>query len=431
MVSEIRSREIALSVLKKVLDDGATIDRAIEKYSRDIDPKDKGFIRNLTATTIRRLGQLDKIINHCTKTKLGNTQMAIRHVLRLGVCQLLFTDVPAYAAVDTSVSLVDRKVSKKLHYLKNMVNAVLRKIDQDRELLLKKYGNTRLNFPAWLLDSWDNRYGQATVKKILDVLLHEAPLDLSFKPDMDIEKEAQKMGGRLLPLNTVRLTKAGKITDVDGYDDGNWWVQDLAARIPALLLGAGRGDTVLDLCAAPGGKTAQSAALGAIVTAIDFSESRLEKLKTNMERLNLDVDVVTSDVLKYKPQKRYGFVLLDAPCSSTGTIRRHPEILHSRSFEEVKELSILQAKMLDHAVELLKEGGTLIYSVCSMEKLEGPDQINALLLRHSPLKRKEIKRQELPGLEAVLMESGDIQTLPHLIEGGMDGFFISRLTKEL
>lgn len=431
MTSELRSREIALLVLKKVLDDGETIDGAIERYSRDLIAKDRGFIRNLTTTTIRRLGQLDKIINHCTKTKLGNTQMAIRHVLRLGICQLLFTDVPAYAAVNTSVSLVDKRVTKKLHYLKNTVNAVLRNVDREQEALLKKFGNTRLNFPSWLLKSWDDRYGQAAVKDILEVLLTEAPLDLSLKPDLDAAESAKNLGGETLPFGAIRLKKAGRIADIDGYNDGNWWVQDLAARIPAILLGASAGDAVLDLCAAPGGKAAQSAAGGMMVTAVDFSESRLGRLKTNMSRLKLEVDVVTSDVLEYNPQRGFDYILLDAPCSSTGTIRRHPEILHTRRPDEVKESSILQAKMLDHATTLLNAGGTLVYSVCSLEKLEGPDQINALLKRHGSLKRKEIKIGELPGLEAAVLETGDVQTLPNMIEGGMDGFFIARLSKEI
>ncbi|MBL4604054.1 MAG: 16S rRNA (cytosine(967)-C(5))-methyltransferase RsmB [Emcibacteraceae bacterium] len=429
MSNDIKSREVAFLVLKKVLDDAATLERSIDKYATDLSAQDRGFIRHLTTTAIRRLGQLDKIINHCTKTKLGNTQMAIRHVLRLGITQLLYTEVPAHAAVNTSVSLVAKRVPKKLHYLKNTVNAVLRKVDRERETLLKKYSNTRLNFPPWLLKRWDNRFGQSMVKEILDALLNEAPLDLSIRPEHNQDEWAEKLKGIVMPGGAIRIEKAGKVRDIIGYDDGIWWVQDMAARLPAILLGAGQGDGVLDLCAAPGGKAAQSAANGAMVTAVDFSESRLIRLKQNMERLKLKIDVVTSDVLTYEPQKSYDYILLDAPCSSTGTIRRHPEILHTRRPEDVKELSILQGKMLDHAVSLLNDGGILIYSVCSMEQSEGPDQINALLQRHGSLKRKEIINEEIPGLEQSILEIGDVQTLPHYISGGMDGFFISRLVK--
>ena len=429
MANDIKSREIAFLIIKKVLDEGATLDGAIDQYSRVISPKDRGFIRHLTTTVVRRLGQLDKIINHCTKTKLGNTQMAIRHVLRLGIAQLLFSEVPAHAAVNTSVDLVRKKLSKKLQYLKNTVNAVLRKVDRERQDLLKKSSNTRLNFPGWLLRKWDGRYGQKAVKEMLAAMLEEAPLDLNLKPDCDLELWADKLNGKVVPDGGVRISKAGKVSEIEGYHGGIWWVQDMAARIPARLLGAGAGQMVLDLCAAPGGKAAQSAAAGAVVTAVDFSKGRMKRLTENMTRLKLEVDVITSDILNYEPQEKYDYILLDAPCSSTGTIRRHPEILHSRTGGDVKEMVEIQTKMLDHAGSLLNKGGILIYCVCSMEQEEGPDQIKALLERHGSLKRKEIKIEELPGLEQAILETGDVQTLPHYYQGGIDGFFISRLIK--
>lgn len=430
MANNIKSREIAFLVIKKVLDEGATLEGATDRFSKDISPKDRGFIRHLTTTAIRRLGQLDKIINHCTKTKLGNTQMAIRHVLRLGIAQLLFSEVPSHAAVNTSVDLVGKNVSKKLHYLKNTVNAVLRKVDRERDEQLKKFSNTRLNFPKWLLDSWDQRYGQACVKEMLALMLEQAPLDISLKPDLDPQEWANRLKGKGVPGGGVRLSNAGKVTEIEGYSEGKWWVQDMAARIPAGLLGAGPGDRVLDLCAAPGGKTAQSAAKGSLVTAVDFSKGRLKRLSENMARLNFKPDVIESDVLDFVTREKYDYILLDAPCSSTGTIRRHPEILHSRKASDVIEMAKIQTKMLDHAESLLKEGGILIYCVCSMEQEEGPDQIKALLERHGSLKRKEIIKEEMPGLEQAILETGDVQTLPHYIEGGMDGFFISRLIKE-
>lgn len=429
MVSDIKSREAALLVIKKVLDDGGTLDGSIEKYCREITPQDRAFIRHLTTTTIRRLGQLDRIINHCTKTKFGNAQTQIRHILRLGIAQLLFCEVPSHAAVNTSVTLVSKRAPKKLRYLKNTVNAILRRVDRERDVLQKKYGNTRLNFPTWLLNSWDERFGSAVVKDILSILLTEAPLDVSLKPECDPEDWANRLGGKVVPGGGVRISKAGKITDLEGYNDGMWWIQDAAARLPTMLLGSGDGDAVLDLCAAPGGKTAQSAVTGSIVTAVDFSESRLSRLKENMLRLDLSVDVVTSDVLAYNPPKQYDFILLDAPCSSTGTIRRHPEILHTRKKIDVDDLANLQMTMLDHAVSLLNKGGVLIYSVCSMQQEEGPDQIKSLLERHASLKRKEIKKEELKGLEQAILENGDVQTLAHYMDSGMDGFFISRLLK--
>jgi 16S rRNA (cytosine967-C5)-methyltransferase len=423
------SRVASFYILKKILDEGNTIEGALDSLSHKINMSDRGFIRHLVTTTIRRLGQLDKIINHMTKTKLGNTQMAVRHVLRLGITQLLFMEVPAYAAVDSSVGMIETKLSKKLQYLKNPVNAILRNVDRDREQLLKKFGNTRLNFPKWLLKSWDARFGNAIVKEMIAVCLEEAPLDITIKPQLKSEDWANSLQGKVVRENTVRLEKSGKINDLAGYHEGEWWVQDITATLPASLLGAKEDDTLWDLCAAPGGKTAQSAAKGIAVTAVDMSHKRLKRLEENMKRLNLNVDVITSDVLNFKPSVKADYILLDAPCSSTGTVRRHPEILHSRQPQEVKELVNLQSEMLDHVSSIMKKGSILVYSVCSMEQEEGPDQINALLQRDRSLKRKEILKEELVGLEQAILETGDVQTLPHFIEGGMDGFFIARLEK--
>lgn len=429
MTDHLDSRVASFYILKKILDEGNTIEGALDSLSHKINISDRGFIRHLVTTTIRRLGQLDKIINHMTKTKLGNTQMAVRHVLRLGITQLLFMEVPAYAAVDSSVGMIETKLSKKLQYLKNPVNAILRNVDRDREQLLKKFGNTRLNFPKWLLKSWDARFGNAIVKEMIAVCLEEAPLDITIKPQLKSEDWANSLQGKVVRENTVRLEKSGKINDLAGYHEGEWWVQDITATLPASLLGAKEDDTLWDLCAAPGGKTAQSAAKGIAVTAVDMSHKRLKRLEENMKRLNLNVDVITSDVLNFKPSVKADYILLDAPCSSTGTVRRHPEILHSRQPQEVKELVNLQSEMLDHVSSIMKKGSILVYSVCSMEQEEGPDQINALLQRDRSLKRKEILKEELVGLEQAILETGDVQTLPHFIEGGMDGFFIARLEK--
>jgi len=429
LTDHLDSRVASFYILKKILDEGNTIEGALDSLSHKINMSDRGFIRHLVTTTIRRLGQLDKIINHMTKTKLGNTQMAVRHVLRLGITQLLFMEVPAYAAVDSSVGMIETKLSKKLQYLKNPVNAILRNVDRDREQLLKKFGNTRLNFPKWLLKSWDARFGNAIVKEMIAVCLEEAPLDITIKPQLKSEDWANSLQGKVVRENTVRLEKSGKINDLAGYHEGEWWVQDITATLPASLLGAKEDDTLWDLCAAPGGKTAQSAAKGIAVTAVDMSHKRLKRLEENMKRLNLNVDVITSDVLNFKPSVKADYILLDAPCSSTGTVRRHPEILHSRQPQEVKELVNLQSEMLDHVSSIMKKGSILVYSVCSMEQEEGPDQINALLQRDRSLKRKEILKEELVGLEQAILETGDVQTLPHFIEGGMDGFFIARLEK--
>ncbi|MCC3861849.1 RsmB/NOP family class I SAM-dependent RNA methyltransferase [Pseudemcibacter aquimaris] len=429
MATLLDSREAALLILKYILDEGQTSSRAMENFSSRIHENDRGFVRNLVTTTLRRLGQIDRMIDHLTTKKLSKPQMMVRHTLRLGVTQLLFMDVATYAAVDKTVNLMDIRVDKKLKYLKNTVNAVLRNVDRDREMLLKKFGNTRLNFPGWLLKRWDAHYGAATVKDMIAECLNEAPLDISLKNVKMAEEWAEKLGGEVGPTGSIRVERAGKITELVGYSDGEWWVQDAAARIPEILLGVSSGDKILDLCAAPGGKTAQSASRGALVTAVDLSEGRIKRLKQNMNRLALEVNVVTSDVLEYKNIADFDYILLDAPCSSTGTIRRHPELLHQKRVSEIVEVAKVQSEMLDYISSSMKSGATLVYAVCSLEKEEGEDQIKALLERDASLKRKEIAEQEIPSLECTVLETGDVRTLPHYIKGGMDGFFVSRLVK--
>ncbi len=430
MNQQADSREQAFLILKEVLDNGTTLENAFEKHSRGVSSVDKRFIRHLTTTTLRHLGQLDRIIDHSTKTKLGNTQMAVRHLLRLGICQLLFTQIPSHAAVNTTVNLMDQSIGKKLRYLKNTVNAVLRKVDRDRAELVKKYGNSRHNIPGWMLNRWDSRYGKETVKEIITQILQEPPLDLALLSQADVDEWAVKLNGEKLPLGGIRVKNAGNIKDLPGYEEGLWWVQDLAAQLPAHLLGARKDDELLDICAAPGGKTLQSAAKGIKVTALDISRKRLERLHENLRRLSLKAGIVELDILNFEPKRQWQYILLDAPCSSTGTIRRHPEILWGQREDKIGSLSILQAKMLDKAAALLAPGGILIYCTCSLEKEEGPDQINALLERSSTLKRKVISPGELPGLEQSILQTGDVQTLPHYFSDGMDGFFISRLIKD-
>lgn len=430
LAKPLDSREAALLILKYILDEGQTTTRAMENFSRRISKGERGFVRNLVTITLRRLGQIDRMIDHLTTKKLALPQQMVRHTLRLGVTQLLFMDVPSYAAIDKTVNLMDIRVDKNLKYLKNTVNAVLRNVDRDREELLKKYGNTRLNFPKWLLKKWDDQFGNKAVKDIIAACLTEPALDISLKPELDLEEWSMKLGGKVGPTNNIRIEKAGKISELPGYDDGTWWVQDAAARLPEMILGCSKGDKVLDLCAAPGGKTAQAASKGALVTAVDLSEGRIRRLQENMLRLDLKIDVVTSDVLKYNSISDFELILLDAPCSSTGTIRRHPELLQQKKINEIKEVAKVQSQMLDYISKEMKSGATLVYAVCSLEKEEGEDQIKALLERDPSLKRKEITADELPSLEQAILETGDVRTLPHYIEGGMDGFFISRLVKK-
>jgi 16S rRNA (cytosine967-C5)-methyltransferase len=309
-----------------------------------------------------------------------------------------------------------------------MVNAILRRIDREREKFSSSFAPT-LNLPKWLKESWTDRFGKAEVENIAEALFKEPPFDFTLKAGCDAKEWAKKMGGILLPNSSLRVEKPGPIQNLPGYQEGEWWVQDVAASLPASLLGAKSGDPVLEFCAAPGGKTAQLADYGCQVTAVDQSARRLKRLAENMNRLGLACDVVTSDAANYHPDKEFRYILLDAPCSATGTLRRHPELSHTKSRKDIEALMILQARLLDHAVELLPVGGRLIYCVCSMENDEGPAQIKSLLNRNPAVKRAAIEKTELEGFERSLLPNGDVQTLPHHLSGGMDGFFISRLEK--
>jgi len=432
MADDLMGRWAALAFLEKILDDHLPLDQAFERtcrqYGDKLNARDRGFIRHLVTNSLRRLGQLDAMINHCTSKKLTSKQKKVRNILRLGIVQLLYMEVPAHAAVNCAVKMTDKCKTRTERHMKGMVNAILRRIEREREKFSDNF-SPELNLPKWLKENWQQQYGRAEVAKICESLLMEPPLDISLKPELDAQSWAQKLDGIILPTGSIRCEAGGSIQERPGYEEGQWWVQDMAAALPAKFLGAGAGDRILDLCAAPGGKAAQSAAKGGLVTAVDLSERRLRRLEENKTRLNLDIDVVTSDILDYKPEESFRYILLDAPCSSTGTLRRHPELTRLRGPRDVADLALLQAKLLDAASDLLPIGGCLIYCVCSMQYEEGLGQIEALLKRNRKIRRKPIEETEVFGLIQCLTDKGDVQTLPHHYAGGMDGFYIARLTK--
>jgi len=436
MANDLTGRWAALGFLEKILEDHLPLDQAFDQtcrhYGDQLSAQDRGFVRHLGTTCLRRLGQLDAMINHCTPKKLSSKQTTVRNILRLGITQLLYMAVPAHGAVNSAVKMTDKQQNTSDRHCKGMVNAILRRIDREQEKFSTKFP-AGLNIPKWLKKNWADRYGTDAVNQIALALLAEPPLDFSLKPQLDGAEWAKKLGGHLLPNGSVRVEKAGLVQNLPGYEDGAWWIQDVAASLPVNLLGAEKGDSVLELCAAPGGKTAQSAAKGCLVTAVDQSARRLRRMQENMDRLKLECDVVTSDAAAYVPEKQFAFILLDAPCSSTGTLRRHPDVSRSKGPKDITALAEIQSRLLDAAAAMMPVGGILVYCVCSLQAEEGPDQIKALLKRNRSVKRKTISRAELPGFENSVLADGDVQTLPYYlpqhISGGMDGFFISRLIK--
>jgi 16S rRNA (cytosine967-C5)-methyltransferase len=427
MDDALASRRAALELLIACLDKGQPLDDALARHTgfAALAPRDRAFVRLLLATTLRRLGEIDTVLGAMIERPLDGANEAGRGVLRLGATQLLFLGTPAHAAVDTAVRLIEEI---RLPHLKGLINAVLRRVSREGAALLGDRDPARLNTPDWLWQSWSATYGEQTTRAIAAAHLLEAPLDLT--PRSDALFWAGRLEGELLPTGTIRRAPGGNVVDLPGFAQGTWWVQDAAAALPVQLLGEIAGKRIADLCAAPGGKTLQLAAAGAQVTAVDISGRRMVRVGENLARAGLSAELVTSDVSKWTPAEKFDAILLDAPCSGTGTLRRHPDIAWLKDEEDVSRLSLTQDRLLVHALDLLlKPGGTLVYAVCSLEEDEGPARIEALLARDSRVTRVPVQPGELPGLAEAITPAGDIRTLPSMWteRGGLDGFYISRL----
>jgi 16S rRNA (cytosine967-C5)-methyltransferase len=388
--------------------------------------RDRALMRRLIATVLRRLGTLRHIVGGFLERGFPADAPRTETVLLLGAAQILWLEVPDHAAVDLSVRLAqaDRRAARYA----GLVNAVLRRVAQKPATADDASRDT----PKWLLDRWSATYGKDAAQAIAAANAQEPALDLTLK--QDAERWAERVHGRLLPTGSVRTLAHGAVTLLPGFSEGAWWVQDAAAAIPARLFGELNDRRVADLCAAPGGKTAQLANAGANVTAVDRSPARLSRLRENLERLSLSADILAADILEWQAEP-FDAVLLDAPCSSTGTIRRHPDVPWLKSATDIAALVGMQRKLLDKAVELTKPGGTLIYCVCSLEPEEGEQQIADLLARDSRIARVPIAAGEVSGHAEFLNAAGELRTLPtHLPDpeprwGGLDGFFAARLKR--
>lgn len=422
-------RAIALQLLQAVLNDGRPLDEALDKQPglARLEARDRAFARILVATTLRRLGQIDALVAHCLERPLKRKLSEVQNLLRLGACQLAFLGTPAHAAVSTSVGLA---TSQQTAGYRGLINAVLRRLDREASELVARQDAARLNTPDWLWRSWSTAYGAAPARAIAEAHLADPPLDLTVR--RDAEDWAVHLDARILPSGSLRLPPgAGDVSQLPGYQEGAWWVQDAAAALPARLLGAVAGRRVIDLCAAPGGKTAQLAAAGAEVTAVDRSSARLTQLEQNLARLGLRADSVAADATSWHPAEPADAILLDAPCSATGTLRRHPDIAYLKGPAEVATLSMLQDRLLLAALGMVKPGGLLVYATCSLQPEEGPQRIAALLESGAAVERAPIDGAELNGLDELVTGDGDLRTLPcHLSEtGGMDGFYACRLRR--
>lgn len=421
-------RARALAVLAAVLHHGKALDEAMKTAETppDLSQRDRAFIRMLIATTLRRLGQIDDLIGGCLEKPLPAGASGVTDILRLGVAQLLFMDTPAHAAVDESVTLADTHSSRRY---KNLVNAILRRLSSEGATRIAAQDAAQLNTPDWLWRVWSAAYGEDTCRAFAAEHMDEPPLDLTVP--VDREAWAERLEGELLPTGSVRRTGGGLVTDLPGFAEGAWWVQDAAAALPARLLGDVSGLSVVDLCAAPGGKTAQLAAAGARVTAVDRSPSRVNRLRENMERLKLDIEIVTADATMWRPPAQADAVLLDAPCSATGTLRRHPDIAWTKQPGDVKRLASAQDRLLAAAADMVRPGGLLVFCTCSLQPEEGAQRVNRLVSGGARMVRDPINAEELFGLRELLTPEGELRTHPGLIaeKGGMDGFYAARLRR--
>ncbi len=424
----IAARRGALGLLASVLRHDQPLDEAIERQASlaRLSSRDRAFARFLVATVLRRLGQIDALIAGFVRRRLPPPLAPVHDILRLGLAQILFLQTPAHAAVDTSVELA--RLGRFAKH-KGLVNAVLRRAAGEGPSLCTAQDAARLNTPSWLWRRWSERFGEATAATIAAAHLREPPLDITVVADA--ERWAQRLEATVLPTGTLRRPIGGPIDALPGFDDGAWWVQDAAAALPARLLGDVGGQRVLDMCAAPGGKTAQLAAAGARVTAVDAVPSRMRRLRDNLARLHLDAEIVCADAIQYSPLQAFAHVLLDAPCSGTGTIRRHPDIARLKGEKDIAATAKLQARLLDATSGMVASGGRLVYAVCSLEPEEGEQQIEAFLDRHSEWRRWPIDAGEVAGIAEALTPSADLQTLPCQLDalGGWDGFYAARLQR--
>ncbi len=435
----LAARAVALDLLGTVLERRTPLDEALQHHKRfpSLESRDRAFARNLVATSLRRLGQLDAVIARLLERPLKPKIETLRQVLRLGLCQILFLETPPHAAVDTSVRLA---VKAGFAGHKGLVNAVLRRADRELRPLIAGQAASgeagRLNTPDWLWDALSAAYGEAAAQAIADAHLTEPPLDLTLKDPASADHWAARLDARILPTGSLRLPPGqGDVSKLTGYREGAWWVQDLAASLPARLLRAPAGRTVVDLCAAPGGKTVQLAAAGAAgteVIAVDRDAGRLKRLSQNLDRLGLRATTVEADATRWRPPAPVAAVLLDAPCSATGTLRRHPDIAWLKGPKQIAPLAQLQDRLLAAAADMLEPGGQLVYATCSLLPEEGPARIAALLDGGAPFARDPIVGEEIADLGELITAAGDLRSLPSQLSelGGLDGFYVCRLRRQ-
>jgi 16S rRNA (cytosine967-C5)-methyltransferase len=418
---DLTARAAAIDLVASALDHKGGLEEAMDRAPfSNLELRDRGLARMIAMTLLRRLGVIDRML----QTKLAKPPPhAVTMLLRIGAAQALYLDVPAFAAVDTTVRLAER--DRDTRPFKGLINAVLRGLlreppaaDIDPEHLL----------PDWLFARWRAAYGPEDARKIAASIIDEPATDVTPRDPNDAglaaELEADALDG-----GSLRVRQRGDVTAWPGYGEGRWWVQDAAAAIPARLLRLTEGESALDACSAPGGKALQMAAAGAKLVALDRSNPRLKRLRQALERTGLEAEVVVADAGAWSDPRTFDAVLLDAPCSATGTFRRNPDVLWGVRASDIAKLAGVQARLLDAVAGRVAPGGRLVYCVCSLEPEEGEAQVEAFLKRHGNFSLDPIAPGEGGSPEAAATKAGWLRILPHQIEGGLDGFFAARLMR--
>ncbi|MEM5515833.1 transcription antitermination factor NusB [Henriciella sp. AS95] len=425
-MSGARSRQAAADLLIETLDNRRTLDEAMStsQFFERLSGPDRGFARAMASAALRQLGRIDKGLAPFLTRSLDTATPPARALLRIGAAQAWLMETPPHAVVSETVDAA--KSWARAKSASGFLNAVLRKVVSDRSHFDK--APVIAVWPDWLTVAMMTSLGVETAARIAEAQLTEPELHLTPKQPADADALAASLEGRVIGPGSVSVP-TGKIAEMEGFEGGDWWVQDVAAALPARLLGAQAGDRVFDLCAAPGGKTMQLAATGADVVALDRSASRLERVKDNLARTGLGekVEIIAAKLEDWTPSAPADRILLDAPCSALGTLRRHPEGAWIKSPDDIARFPEVQARLLEASSKMLKPGGTLIYCVCTPLASEGADVIERVLAS-GDLVRSPIRREEAGDFAAGVTEAGDVLTLPNG-EYGHDFFFISRLTR--
>ncbi|MGE0381804.1 MAG: RsmB/NOP family class I SAM-dependent RNA methyltransferase [Hyphomicrobium sp.] len=423
------ARDAAVEAVSLVLKDGKAFEDALASSAdrAGLVGRDRAFARAIAASVLRYRGSLQTVIGNFLDKPLPRDTGRLEAIQLCAAVQLLVLKTPPHAAI--SIAVDQTRADRKARRFDKLTNAVLRRVSERGEAILGALDRLKLDIPDWMLSRWSKTYGAETARKIAQASLTEAALDLTLKDASTAEAWAANLGGHVLPTGSIRMRSGGRIEDLAGYPEGAWWVQDAAAALPAKLLGDVRGLDVADMCAAPGGKTAQLASLGARVVAVDQSEQRLARLNENLARLGLSAETVVADAAHWSPGRQFDAVLLDAPCTATGTMRRHPDILHLKRPQDVDQLTEIQRAILSAAARLLKPGGRLVYCTCSLEVEEGPAQFAAFLAANPNFSRLPIDPASIGALQDWITPDGDLRTLPHFFDEfepglkGMDGFY--------